>query len=118
MDVTSIVSIGRGEREPYVPSLSDYKAASSQWTEAEFHCLDVNTSHVRVGYWSGEPGHVVLDPWIYTEVCSILTGRVAVEDEAGGRREYGPGEGFVIPKGFVGKWVTLESATKIFLAIY
>jgi uncharacterized cupin superfamily protein len=118
MDVNSIVPINPNGKQPFVPALSDYKSVSGNWSEAEFHCLDVDTTRVRIGYWRGEPGEVVLDPWVYTEVCSILTGRVAVVDTNGGRREYGPGDGFVIPKGFVGQWVTIESATKIFLAIY
>jgi hypothetical protein len=42
----------------------------------------------------------------------------AIVDPAGGCREFGSGEGFIVPKGFVGEWVTLESATKMFLTIY
>ena len=69
------------------------------------------------GYWTGEPGSVEIDPWVYTEICSIISGRVAIADRNGRRLEFGPGEAFLIPKGFAGKWITLEPAKKIFLAI-
>jgi uncharacterized cupin superfamily protein len=43
---------------------------------------------------------------------------MAIVDPAGRRREFGRGERFIVPKGFVDEWVTLESATKMYLAIY
>jgi uncharacterized cupin superfamily protein len=117
MDVSLIIAIEPGMRLPYVPPLTDYKASSPSWAEAEYHCLDLASSRVRVGYWAGNTGTVTLDPWVYTEVCSILSGRVAVVDPAGGRREFKAGDGFIVPKGFVGEWVTIEPSTKIYLAI-
>jgi uncharacterized cupin superfamily protein len=118
MTIDSIVPIVPDPAKGFVPPLSDYKILSADWVEKEFHCADVATDRVTVGFWTGEPGHIVLDPWRYTEVCSILTGRVAIVDRQGGRREFGPGDGFVVPKGFIGEWLTLEPSSKIFLAIY
>jgi uncharacterized cupin superfamily protein len=118
LDIRSVVLIKPDDFAKYVPPLSDYRSVSTPWVESEFRCLDLSTDRVTVGYWKGEPGSVQLDPWVYTEVCSIVSGRVAVDDLQGGRLEFGPGEAFVIPKGFVGEWVTLEPAAKIFLAIY
>lgn len=118
LDISSVALIKPDVVAKYVPPLSDYRNASANWTEAEFRCLDLPATRVMVGYWTGEPGNVQLDPWIYTEVCSILSGRVAVADYQGGRLEFGPGEAFVIPKGFAGKWITIEPSAKIFLAIY
>jgi uncharacterized cupin superfamily protein len=118
LTIRSVVLIRPHDVAKYVPPLSDYRSASTPGVESEFHCLDISSDRVTVGYWKGEPGTVQLDPWIYTEVCSIVSGRVAVDDLQGGRMEFGPGEGFVIPKGFVGEWITLEPAAKIFLTIY
>lgn len=118
LDITSVVPIRPDEVTKHVPPLSDYRRTSAPWIETEFRCLDLPTDRVTIGYWTGEPGSVEIDPWSYTEVCSIISGRVAVDDLRGGRLEFGPGEGFVIPKGFVGEWITLEPAAKIFLAIY
>jgi hypothetical protein len=118
MDVKSIIVVERGQKAPHIPSISDYKASSPAWAEAEYHCLDLATSRVKAGYWTGEIGSVTLDPWVYTEVCSILSGRVAIVDTTGGRREFKAGDAFIVPKGFVGEWVTIEPATKMYLAIY
>lgn len=118
LDIASIIPIAPGNQPAYVPPLADYSAVSSLWSEAEFRCLDSAASRVVVGYWTGEPGSVSLDAWLYTEVCSILSGRVAVKDTNGARRDFGAGEGFIVPKGFVGEWINLEPSTKFFVAIY
>lgn len=117
MDISDVVAIEPGDRTAIVPPATDYHAASVPWTEAEYHCYGTVARSVRVGYWTGDLGQVSLDPWPYTEVCSILVGRVAVVDRSGGRREFGAGEAFVVPKGFSGDWVTLEPSAKVFVAI-
>lgn len=118
LSIASVVPVSPNAVSKYVPPLSDYLNPSPGWKEAEYRCLDLPASRVMGGYWTGEAGSVQIDPWVYTEVCSIISGRVAVADFQGRRLEFGPGEAFVIPKGFAGEWITLESATKIFLAIY
>jgi uncharacterized cupin superfamily protein len=118
LDIRSVVLIQPDDFAKYVPPLSDYRSASTPWVEAEFRCMDIPTDRVTIGYWKGEPGKVQLDPWAYTEVCSIISGRIAIDDLRGGRLEFGAGEGFVIPKGFAGEWITLEASAKIFLAVY
>ena len=117
MDVTAIIPIERGDQKAHVPPLSDYRATSPLWSEAEFHCLDTHATQVVGGFWAGEPGSVSSE-WPYTEICSILSGRVAIKDSFGAQREYGPGQGFIIPKGFVGEWITIEPSTKIYVAVY
>jgi uncharacterized cupin superfamily protein len=101
----------------HIPSPTDYQDSSSAWTEAEYQYVDRASARVVAGFWTGEPGFVKIDSWAYTEVCSILSGKVAVVDPHGGRVEFGAGEAFTVPKGFAGTWVTLEAATKIFIAI-
>ena len=66
---------------------------------------------------ASEPGEVTLDPWPYTEVCSILSGKVAVRDTDGKMAEFKAGDALMVPVGFVGDWITLEKSTKIFIAI-
>lgn len=115
--IEAIVRIEPDPDRAFVPSLLDYVDPSPGWTETEYRCLSTASARTMVGYWTGEPGTVSFDNWPYTEVCSILTGKVAVEDWAGKRLEFSPGEGFIVPKGFKGRWVTLEPSTKIFIAI-
>src|SRR4051812_34849714 len=118
MDISSIVMIESAGREAFVPPLCDYTVLSDRWVEQEFHCLDVQASRVVVGFWTGEPGRIRLDPWPYTEVCSIHSGRVAVVDLDGTAREFGPGDSFIVPVGFRGEWVTIEPSSKSYIAIH
>jgi uncharacterized protein len=115
--IQAIKIIGTGRGRVFVPPLSDYDTASAGWSETETRCLELDTSHAVVGHWSGEPGKVTFDRWPYTEVCSILTGRVALEDLSGERVDFGPGDAFIVPKGWAGAWLTLENSTKVFLAL-
>jgi uncharacterized cupin superfamily protein len=116
-DVSAIIDIRPDDGIAYVPPLSDYKNPSSNWTEVEYRFFESRSDHVTVGYWTGEPGSISYDAWPYMEVCSILSGRVAVKDPFGAQRQFGPGSVFIVPKGWAGEWITLESATKIFIAI-
>jgi len=43
----------------------------------------------------------------------VTEGKIALTDEAGGRREFSAGEGYLLPKGFAGRWETLVDAKKI-----
>ena len=116
-DISWVVNIEPDVATRSVPSLSDYLSTSSGWTEAEFRSIDLPAARITGGYWTGEPGRVEIDPWPYTEICSIISGRVAVTDFLGGRLEFGTGAAFMIPKGFAGAWITLEPSAKLFLMV-
>ena len=115
--VKAIKVIGPGNGTPFVPPISDYDSASEGWSETKVRCLELSTKHAVVGYWSGEPGRVTFERWPYTEVCCILTGKIALEDTAGGRVEFGAGDNFIVPKDWPGAWLTLETSSKVFLAL-
>jgi uncharacterized cupin superfamily protein len=117
MDISVIKSISADCARRFVPPLTDYKACSSGWSEVEYRHFESASPNVVVGFWSGEPGEVALDPWPYNEICSILSGRVAIRDQKGDRIEFIVGATFLVPKGFSGNWITIESATKLFVAI-
>jgi uncharacterized cupin superfamily protein len=102
--------------EGLVPDLSDYSAASEGWAEAEYRA-DASASTPIVGFWEGKPGWVAFDAWPYTEICVIIRGRVAIEDEHGDRREFADGSAFIVPQGFRGRWHTLEPTTKYFVGV-
>ena len=101
MGVESIQVLAEGTGTRVIPPLGDYDDSSAGWTEAE-HRARVPGSDSVVGFWEGEPGWVRIDDWPYTEVCVILSGQVAIEDADGGRRSFGAGESFVVPRGFQG----------------
>lgn len=115
--INAIIRIDADPSKAFVPSLSDYIEPSPGWTETEYRCLSIASTRTTVGYWTGEPGAVSFESWPYTEVCSILAGKVAIEDKFEKRVEFSSGDGFIVPKGFMGRWITLEPSTKIFMAI-
>lgn len=117
MKIGVIKRLDESQSKLFTPSLADYAAATPEWTEAEFRHFDQASDRVVVGYWKGEPGQVTLDPWPYTEVCSILSGKVAIRDTDGNQVQFFSGDAFMVPKGFVGDWITVEPTTKIFIAI-
>ena len=51
------------------------------------------------------------------ELCHILTGTVRLTDDSGSQKTYGPGDTFLIDKGFSGTWEVVEDCSKIY-AIY
>jgi len=109
-----ILAEGHGERVR--PDLADYDGVSAGWTETE-HQARLPGSRAVAAFWTGEPGWVDIRRWPYHEVCVMLTGRVAVTEAGGERREFGAGDAFVIPRGFSGRWETLTPTTKVFVGV-
>ena len=69
------------------------------------------------GGWEGEPGTLLCDPYPYDEVCIMISGRVALIDLDGNRREFSAGEAFFVPQSFRGTWETVEPSKKFFVAL-
>ena len=72
------------------------------------------------GFWSGVWASQV-GAWRVayeeTELCVILEGRARLASDDGTSATYGPGEAFVIPRGFSGVWETLEPLRKIYAIV-
>lgn len=117
MNISAIRVLGAEGARRHVPPLDDYAATSPGWEETEYRHFQGPSANVVAGFWEGAPGEITLDPWPYTEVCSILSGRVALRDREGNEVTFGAGAAFMVPRGFAGQWITLEPATKLFVAI-
>ncbi|MGR6999414.1 cupin domain-containing protein [Yinghuangia aomiensis] len=90
--------------------------ASPDWKETEYRGFASADGRLFGGGWEGTGGTLRLDPYPYDEVCVMVSGRVALIDLDGNRREFGAGEAFFVPKGFRGTWETLEPSRKFFIA--
>jgi uncharacterized cupin superfamily protein len=99
-----------------VPDAADYDTVTPGWSEVEYRAVELAEDSLG-GLWEGQPGAVSFESWPYTEFCVMLEGRVALVDSAGGRREFGAGEAFVVPRGFRGTWETLEPSRKYFVGL-
>jgi len=74
------------------------------------------TEQFFAGRWSSTRGKWRIH-YSESEFCCLTRGRVALENLAGERWEFGPGQGFVVPSGFEGTWEVIEDCTK-FYAIF
>lgn len=59
---------------------------------------------VSAGIWECEPGVLRLPGYPETEYCRMLSGDLVITNGAGEQQSFGPGDAFVVPKGFVGTW--------------
>jgi uncharacterized cupin superfamily protein len=66
-----------------------------------------------VGVSQYEQVTLALRDWPVDEFMYILEGRVQITDNKGNKNTYGPGDAFVMPKGFNGEWRQLSPIKKI-----
>ena len=72
-----------------------------------------STGQFHAGRWSSTRGKWRIR-YSESEFCCLTTGRVALENNAGERWEFGPGQAFVVPSGFEGSWEVIEDCTKFY----
>ncbi len=117
MTLAAIREISRDAGTPFVPPIDSFEVLSERWEECEYRCFETSDGRSVGGIWEGQPGVLRLAPWPYDEVCMMLGGRVALVDDLGARREFGPGEAFFVPRTFSGTWETLKPSSKLFIAL-
>jgi uncharacterized cupin superfamily protein len=66
------------------------------------------------GYWRSEPGKWRI-AYTEEEYCQILEGVSIITDDAGETVRLGPGDCFVVPRGFSGSWEVVTTTRKIFV---
>lgn len=77
--------------------------------DGTFKQLGVYTSQSHEGsmvaFWESGPGALrSVDPYPVDEYCLVLEGELHLTDLDGTVRVFGPGDAFVIPKGWRGVW--------------
>jgi hypothetical protein len=65
------------------------------------------------GIWAATRGSWRIN-YSESEFCHLLQGRVALSNEAGQRWEFGRGDSFVVPAGFIGVWEVIEDCRKLY----
>lgn len=72
---------------------------------------------VSVGTWECTPYAEVLSYPTMTEFTTVLSGRVEITGADGEVHEFGPGESYVLARGFKGRFEVLEDLRKIYVLI-
>ena len=67
-----------------------------------------------VGVWESDPGTWRVQ-YTEEEYCRILEGRSPLTASDGTVTAVGPGDEFVIPRGFVGTWQVIETTRKTYV---
>lgn len=71
---------------------------------------------LSVGIWEGKAGILKIDSYPHDEFCVLITGELVITDAKGKSHTYGPGDTFVIPKGFSGTW-DMKTTTRKYYAV-
>ncbi len=72
---------------------------------------------VEVGTWGSTPGGWQIENRADTEVVHILSGRARITDHDGQSYEVVPGDVFILPAGWSGRWDILEDLEKLYVTI-
>lgn len=75
------------------------------------------TDRIDTGLWECTPGVFTATRIGYTEICTILSGRVTLEVEGQDPEEFGPGDVMVMPSGWEGVWHVHEPLRKHYTII-
>ena len=100
--------------EPSSPAADRLVAGTPRQTVANY--FSDATEQFFAGRWSSTRGKWRIR-YSESEFCCLTKGRVALENLAGERWQFGPGDAFVVPSGFEGTWEVIEDCTK-FYAIF
>lgn len=81
-------------------------------TEWECLAIDRPSDEARVGTWVCEPYTDEIVDYAYDEFMYLIEGTVELIYPDGSTDSFGPGQAFVLPKGFTGTWKQPEKVVK------
>jgi len=86
--------------------------------EPEMHLGELlNRKDLQVGVWRCTPCVWEYDFYKEEEIMLMLSGRLRLTDSDGKATELTKGDVFYIPRGWSGKWETLETMEKLYVII-
>lgn len=72
---------------------------------------------MNVGVWECTSCTERIRDYPYDQCCFVLEGRLTITDEEGESQTFGPGDAFVIPRGFNGDWKMTERYKNFFITV-
>lgn len=70
-----------------------------------------------VRIWESGPGILQTDGYPYDEYCLVVEGKLEITNKDGSTAVFVPGDSFVIPKGWQGKWNMKSKFKKQYIAL-
>ncbi|WP_336652645.1 MULTISPECIES: cupin domain-containing protein [unclassified Leucobacter] len=104
---TAAAELGAHAAKPTALTEGLTEAAVSTWSNGR----------IDTGLWECTPGDFTAERNGYTEICTILSGRVTLEVEGQQPEEFGPGDVMVMPSGWKGVWRVHEPLRKHYTTI-
>ncbi|MBK0421694.1 DUF861 domain-containing protein [Leucobacter sp. CSA2] len=104
---TAAADLGQHAPKPTAVTAGLTEASVTTWSEGP----------ITTGLWECTPGTFTAERAGYTEICTILSGRVTIEVEGQSPEEFGPGDVMVMPSGWKGVWIVHEPLRKHFTTI-
>jgi uncharacterized cupin superfamily protein len=83
--------------------------------ESGYNFYTDSTRQLIAGLWICTPGTVRIENFPTDEFCILLEGTVVITDTDGHVVNLGPGDGFIIPKGFNGTWEMRVTVKKYYV---
>ena len=85
-----------------------------EWFSADL----VETEQFASGVWRCSPGGWSIKSYSVNEVMHILKGRFRLTDHEGNVSEVSAGDVIYMPKGWQGRWDTIEEVEKIYFILF
>ncbi|MBL3687920.1 DUF861 domain-containing protein [Leucobacter zeae] len=104
---TAAADLGQHSAKPTATTEGLTEAAKTVWAEGR----------IDTGLWECTPGDFTAERNGYTEICTILSGRVTIEVDGEEPEEFGPGDVMVMPSGWRGVWRVHEPLRKHYTTI-
>lgn len=101
------MDLGALADKPTTLTPGQQEAAQSLWTSPD--------GAVDIGLWECNPGRFTADRSEAAEFCYFLAGRIVMTHLDGSKKELGPGDAIMLPRGWKGEWEILEHTRKIYV---
>lgn len=109
-----IQRLGSGTGERLTPKRFAAVVSGDPKATADAEFTDPS-GRLKAGIAAYESSAIRLDGYPYDEYCFVLTGELIVTDADGTTETYGPGDAFLMPRGFQGTWNMPQGLRKYFV---
>lgn len=116
MPPAHVIAFDRDAASPREILTDDPAAVDTPFTARSWRCFVRPDKGALAGIWEAGP-HLERIDCDYDEMCHILEGRVRLTDAGGTARAFGPGDSFVVARGFTGTWENLTPVRKVFFIL-